>query len=143
MYTSPVLWKNMTFFIGLSWLIYGAIFFDYSDWDIPLSLLMALSTYLTADKLIRAIKARSPLKTALYSLGAWWAVDGSYWLYWSLTDSSVMIREGQWGMSLCLYLLCGFVWTAFDPGKLPTDLPQPPPYLDPPDPVKLETGTVP
>ena len=123
MLITPVIWKNVTFFIGLSWLVYGAISFDYPDWDIPLSFLMAGSTYLTADKLIRAIKTKNPHKTALYSLGAWWAVDGSYWLYWELTDSSVMLREGQWGMSLCLFLLCGFVWTAFDHERHPTNLP--------------------
>lgn len=138
---TPIVWKNITFLIGLSWLIYGAVSFDYPDWDIPLSLLMALSTYLTADRFILAIKAKNPLKVAAYSVGAWWAVDGSYWVYWGLTDTSVMIREGQWGMSLCLYLLCGFVWTAFVPGKLPTILPLHRQDHDQPDPMK--PGNVP
>ncbi|TWO63637.1 hypothetical protein FN976_28460 [Caenimonas sedimenti] len=41
---------------------------------------------------------------------AWWCVDGSYLAYWSVVNPTVMIREGQWAMSLCLFLLCGFVW---------------------------------
>lgn len=117
-------WKNSTFLVGLSWLLYGAIYFEYPDWDIPISILMACSTYLTADKLILSIKQKSYPKIALYSLGAWWSIDGSYCLYWSLVDSSVMIREGQWMMSLCLYLLCGFVWVSLLPEKHPKDLHQ-------------------
>lgn len=116
------IWKNITFSIGLSSLIYGAISLDFPDWDTPLSFLMALSTYLTADRLILAIKQKELPKVALFSLGAWWSIDGVYWLYWSLVDSSVMIREGQWLASLCLYLLCGFLWTGFDPEKLPKAL---------------------
>lgn len=137
------IWKNVTYLIGLSWLIYGALFFGYEDWDIPLSLLMSLSTYLTADHLIRAIKTKNYPNIALYSVGAWWSIDGSYWLYWSLVDSSVMIREGQWVMSLCLYLLCGFVWTAFDSGKHPTNPHPHPANPAQPDPEKLLNGTAP
>lgn len=81
------MWKNISFVIGLAWLIYGAIFFEYPDWDVPLSFLMALSTYLTADRFILAVKARNYLRTALLSVGVWWAVDGSYWLYWSLVPT--------------------------------------------------------
>lgn len=114
------MWKNITFLIGLSWLLYGAIYFDYIDWDVPISLLMALSTYLTADKFIMAIRLLHPKKIFLYSIGTWWSVDGVYWLYWSLTDKTAMIREGQWLASLCLYLLCGMVWSASAFGTLPT-----------------------
>lgn len=113
------IWKNTTFLIGLSWLLYGAAYFDYPDWDIPISFLMAFSTYLTADRFIRSIKKKDYPQIVLWSIGAWWSIDGVYWLYWSLTDKTVMIREGQWAMSLCLYLLCGFVWTLFDSGTLP------------------------
>jgi hypothetical protein len=46
---TQVQWKNGTFAIGLGWLLWGALFLDYPDWDIGLSLLMAASTYVTAD----------------------------------------------------------------------------------------------
>lgn len=35
-------WKLGTFILGLSWLFWGALTFDYPDWDVKLSLLMAL-----------------------------------------------------------------------------------------------------
>lgn len=116
------MWKNVTFAIGFAWLIYGAIYFGYPDWDIPVSFLMAFSTYLTADRFILAIKQKSYPAVALWSLGAWWSIDGVYWVYWSLVDKTAMLREGQWGMSLCLYLLCGMVWTVGCPGRLATVL---------------------
>jgi hypothetical protein len=104
--------KNLIFLVGLAWLIYGAVFFGYPDWDIPLSLLMAFSTYLTADLFVMAIRQKDPRGILLYSPGAWWSIDGVYWLYWTLVDSSVMLRGAQWQMSTCLYLLCGILWTS-------------------------------
>lgn len=130
------MWKNFTFLLGLSWLIYGALCLNLPDWDIKVSLLMAGATYLTADRFIRAIKTKSYSKVALLSVGAWWSIDGVYWLYWSLVDSSVMLRDEQWPTSLCLYLLCGLVWILFDPEKLPTNLPLHHKDPDPVDPMK-------
>jgi hypothetical protein len=127
---SPLVWKNFTYLIGLAWLIYGAMYFDYMDWDINISLLMSLCTYLSADHFIRAIKTKSYPKIALWSIAAWWSIDGVYWLYWSLVEKTAMIREGQWAMSACLYLLCGMIWTAFDSEKHPIDLHQRPKDLD-------------
>jgi hypothetical protein len=115
-------WKLGTFAIGLVWLLYGAAFFDYPDWDYGVSLLMALSTLLTAEWVVstwmdRGRKRLSLRFVLLASLAIWWAVDGSYTLYWSLVNPDVMIREGQWPMSLCLYLLAGFTWRA-DPSAV-------------------------
>lgn len=115
-------WKPLTFLCGLSWLVWGALFLEYPDWDIPLSLLMAVSTYVSADKFTHAYLEGNWKQLLTWTPAAWWAVDGSYWLYWSLVDTSVMIRAGQWPMSLCLYLLAGLVWTAFRPGMPPTGL---------------------
>lgn len=102
--------KLLTFLAGLGWLLYGAVFFDYPDWDVGVSLLMAGSTYLCAAWCWRAwVQLQWRLWPAAFA-AAWWCVDGSYWAYWSLVKPAVMIREGQWAMSLCLFLLCGFVW---------------------------------
>lgn len=101
--------KLLTFSIGLAWLIYGALFFDYPDWDIGVSLVMAASTYLFAEAFWNNLMK---LKlTVLDIVGCWWCVDGAYAVYWSIVDSSVMIRTGQWLMSLCLFLLCGACWS--------------------------------
>lgn len=131
MHLSCLEWKNITFLIGLFSLILGGIFLDYPDWDIALSFLMAGCTYLTADKFITSIKEKSYLMVALFSVGVWVSIDGIYWLYWSLVNTSVMIREGQWLASLCLYLLCGLIWTAFPSGISPTILRQHLTILDP------------
>ncbi len=104
--------KNITFAIGLSWLIYGALYFQYPDWDIPVSLLMAALTYMSADWVMMAIRMRNYRRWPLALFFIWLSVDGVYWAYWHMTDPSVMIRDGQWPMSLCLYLLCGILWTA-------------------------------
>lgn len=105
-----LIWKACTFAFGLSWLIWGALFFGYPDWDIPLSLLMAFSTLVLAEWSVAVLMERRYPLWPLAAAAAWWCVDGSYWLYWSFTRPEVMIREGQWPMSLCLFLLCGFIW---------------------------------
>ncbi len=103
--------KNLTFLAGLGWLIYGALFFNYPDWDVGVSLVMAISTYFSADWVWRAVRERRYTSWPLATILAWWCVDGSYWAYWSVVNPSVMIREGQWQMSLCLFLLCGAIWS--------------------------------
>ena len=98
----------------MGWLLYGAIFFNYPDWDIGICFAMAIPTYLTAEWVWKSIfdwKSDNWLKFIGVPLLTWFCVDGSYWLYWSFVNPSVMIREGQWPMSLCLYLLAGFVWS--------------------------------
>jgi len=102
--------KNITFAIGLAWLLWGALTLGYPDWDVGVSLLMAASTYLFADWCWLAIVRVEPSKWAAVVFYTWWCVDGSYTVYWGLLQPSVMIREGQWPMSLCLFLLAGAVW---------------------------------
>ena len=41
-------WKLATFAIGLGLLIFGSFVFTAPDWDIPISIIMAGFTYLTA-----------------------------------------------------------------------------------------------
>jgi len=41
-------WKLVTFCIAMSWLLYGAIFYDIKDWDISVTLLMGGLAYLMA-----------------------------------------------------------------------------------------------
>ena len=107
--------KNLTFVIGMLWLIYGALFFDYPDWDIGVSLVMGISTYVFAEVVWGGLMNPSKLiRDADWIpvfIAMWWCVDGSYTVYWSIVNPSVMIREGQWPMSLCLFLLCGAIWS--------------------------------
>ena len=114
-----VLWKPATFALGLAWLLWGAAFWDYPDWDAGVYLLMAGSTYLCAGWSVRVLMERRYRLWPVAALLGWWCVDGSYWLYWSLVRPEVMIRDGQWPMSLCLFLLCGFIWRRH-PGTVAT-----------------------
>lgn len=105
--------KNITFLIGLAWLLYGATTFSYLDWDVGVSLVMAFSTYFTADKAIDRLRSLDLSKYPVAILYTWFSVDGSYTIYWFFVDRSVLLamRDGQWLTSLCLFLLCGMIWS--------------------------------
>ena len=103
--------KNLTFAIGLSFLLYGALFFGIQDWDIGVSLVMAFCTYFTAEwviGVIRRLEYRQWFKAAFL---VWFSVQGSYAAYWLLVGHPEKMVEGQWVTSLCLYLLAGAIWT--------------------------------
>lgn len=106
--------KQWTFLAGFAWLVYGALFFGYGDWDIPVSILMAGFTYFCADWCWNAWRNLEWRKWPATVLATWWCVDGVYWLYWSQVNPDAMFREGQWQMSLCLFLLCGVIWSRGD-----------------------------
>jgi hypothetical protein len=104
------MFKNVTFAIGLLLLIIGALTLDYPDWDIGVSVVMAGTTYLTAEYAVLSIYNFDVKRFPASIFFTWLSVDGVYWLYHSLAGN-LMIREGQWPASLCLYLLCGIIWT--------------------------------
>lgn len=104
--------KPITFAIGLAWLLLGAHYFNYPDWDYGVSLSMAIPTYFCAEWVVSQFMDKQYRHWPVAIVATWWCVDGSYWVYWALVDPTVMIREGQWPMSLCLFLLCGFIWRA-------------------------------
>lgn len=104
--------KNVTFSLGLAFLLLGALTFHIQDWDVGVSLVMAFCTYCTADWVVEALRRSEYRKWPLALFFVWFAVDGSYTAYWMLVDESVMLRGAQWMPSLCMYLLCGVIWSA-------------------------------
>jgi hypothetical protein len=104
----------LTFAIGLSMLIYGAVAYRLPDWDIGVSLLMATLTYLSAPwviSVISKIRYISTSKLLLAIFFTWLSVDGCYWAYWTIVDTNALVmREHQYLTSLCLYLMCGMFW---------------------------------
>lgn len=102
--------KGITLLLGLLALLYGAMFLDYPDWDIGISLLMAFATLATVQWSVSVLWELRLRWVPLAVFYTWLCVDGVYWAYWSLVRPEVMIREGQWLASLCLYLLCGMIW---------------------------------
>jgi hypothetical protein len=104
-------WKLATLLVGMTWLFYGATYLDMPDWDYGISIVMGLLAYITAPWSLSVVLNRrwKYLLVALFL--AWFTIDGSYWLYWSIVDSSVLfMRIAQWPASTLLYLLAGVVW---------------------------------
>ena len=102
-------WKLATFAIGMSWLIWGAFYYQYSDWDIGISLLMGILAYLSAPWATRVIITRQWKKVPL-ALFCWFVtVDLVYYTYHTLMGNE-MIRLENFLTSTCLYWLCGFIW---------------------------------
>ena len=108
--TTPMKLKLLSFLVGLGLLIAGALWLDYPDWDIGISLVMAIATFATAQCSASVLWERRWKWLALAAFWTWLSVDGVYWAYWSYVRPSAMIREGQWLASLCLYALCGVIW---------------------------------
>ena len=50
-------WKVTTFAIGMAMLLYGAVTFGFSDWDVGVSILMGGLTYLSAPWSVHVIVA--------------------------------------------------------------------------------------
>lgn len=110
-------WKLFTFFIGMSWLIYGAVCFNISDWDIGISIIMGMLTFLfsswTIHVIYRSIFQRPRLWFIWLSAAlavSWFTIDGSYWLYHSILKHQ-MLRKDNFFASFTLYFLAGFIWS--------------------------------
>ncbi len=108
-YTRP--WKLVTLALGITLLIIGSFYYEAPDWDIPISLIMALLAYLTAPWSIRVILERKWKLWPAMLFATWFTVDGSYWLYWHFTNPAALVmRDANFFASLPLYGICGCVW---------------------------------
>lgn len=108
-------WKNTTFMVGLGLLLIGAQAKIAPDWDYGVSIIMAGLTYCTASRTVFAISSRTLRQWPRAVFDTWLAVDGAYVIYWFFVDRSALImRDVQWPVSLCLYLMCGLIWLLDD-----------------------------
>ena len=105
-------WKLFALFAGLALLVLGSYFFPAPDWDIPISVIMAFFSYLTAAWSLRVIVERRWKYFPLMLFFTWFTVDGCYWIYWSQKDPEALasMRDVNFLASLVLYAMCGFVW---------------------------------
>ena len=105
-------WKLATFAIGLGLLIVGSVAFSAPDWDIPISVIMATFTYVTAGWSMHALVERRWRDWPLMLLVTWWSVDGCYAFYWGWVDPQALewMRSANAPASLSLYWMCGLVW---------------------------------
>src|ERR1035437_2357261 len=105
-------WKLVTLALGISLLIIGSFYYEAPDWDIPISLIMAILAYLTAPWSLRVIVERSWRLWPAMLFATWFTVDGSYWIYWHFKNPVALelMREANFLASLSLYGMCGVVW---------------------------------
>ena len=105
-------WKLASLACGIALLIAGAIWVRAPDWDIPVSLIMALFAYLTAPWCLRMLLGLRWRTWPWVALVTWWSVDGCYALYWSWRNPLALeqMRDANLMASLGLYGLCGLVW---------------------------------
>lgn len=93
-------------------LILGSFYFQAPDWDIPISIIMAVFAYLTAPWSLRVILERTWRLWPAMLLATWFTVDGCYAIYWHFKDPVAleMMRDVNFPASLSLYGMCGIVW---------------------------------
>jgi hypothetical protein len=105
-------WKLFTLTIGIALLIWGSFHYQAPDWDIPISLIMALLTYLLAPWSLRVIMGRQWKNWPAMLFVTWFTVDGCYAIYWYFKDPVAleMMRSANFPASLSLYGICGVLW---------------------------------
>ena len=105
-------WKLGSLSVGIALLVLGSIFTPVPDWDIPVSLIMAMSTYITAPCSLNAI-LRLRYRHWLWAIFfTWLSVDGLYAVYWYFRNPEALwaMRDANFTASLCLYGLCAGIW---------------------------------
>ena len=107
-------WKLLSLFIGLTMLIYGAVAYNISDWDIGISVIMAGYTYISAPFFCKTVFAAYKGKTTIQNILMatimfWFTVDGCYVLYHAAMHNETFRLENFY-VSSCLYLICGIIW---------------------------------
>ncbi|RAP57081.1 hypothetical protein [Oleiagrimonas sp. MCCC 1A03011] len=105
-------WKLGSLLAGIGLLIAGSFYYRAPDWDVPISIIMAVVTYLTAPWSLRVVVERRWRYLPLAMFFTWFSVDGCYWLYWRARDpvALALMRDANFPASLSLYAMCGLIW---------------------------------
>lgn len=110
-------WKLATLALGIILLLIGSVVMPAPDWDVGVSFVMAILTYLTAPWFIHTLRRLNWKMIPLALFFAWFSIDGCYWLYWSaVKPEALFMRPANAFASTFLYLLMGMVW--MHPGSL-------------------------
>jgi hypothetical protein len=105
-------WKLFSLACGIALLFAGSYRYAALDWDIPISLIMAILTYLTAPWSLRVVLERRWKLLPLALFATWFTVDGCYWIYWHFKNPMALewMREANFPASLSLYGACAVIW---------------------------------
>jgi hypothetical protein len=106
-------WKLATLAIGIALLVVGSFIYDAPDWDIPISIIMAVVAYGTAPWCMRVLVERRWRAAPLALLLTWFGVDGCYALYWAAVDPRALelMRDANAPASLSLFMAVGLLWS--------------------------------
>ena len=103
-------WKLVTFFLGLTFLLYGAAYWDYMDWNWLNSVVMACLTYLMAPwATYKLIYRKNLLHTLCALVVAFLVIDTSYAVSNRIMGAPVF-HIANFGASTMLFFSCGFLW---------------------------------
>jgi hypothetical protein len=105
-------WNLATLAVGIALLIGGSFYYQAPDWDIPISLIMAIFAYFTAPWSMRVLVERKWRLWPLMLFFTWFTVDGCYAIYWYFRNPVALeqMRDANFPASLTLYGMCGLVW---------------------------------
>jgi hypothetical protein len=105
-------WKLASLTIGIGLLILGSFYYQAPDWDIPISIIMAIFAYLAAPWSLRVILERKWRLWPAMLFATWFTVDGCYAIYWHFKNPAALdlMREANFPASLSLYGICGVIW---------------------------------
>ncbi|MBR0071997.1 MAG: hypothetical protein IJP87_06625, partial [Campylobacter sp.] len=94
-------WKLFTLACGIGLLIIGSFVTPAIDWDIPISFIMGIATYIFAPITARSLFRRYWKCLPLGVFGAWLSIDGVYWAYWAWQNPEALdaMRGIQWQTS--------------------------------------------
>jgi hypothetical protein len=105
-------WKLASLAAGILLLVLGSILTPALDWDIPISVIMAFCTYLTAPCSLRALLERNWRAATFALFSTWLSVDCCYTFYWHFKNPAALdaMRSANAPASLALYGICGAIW---------------------------------
>lgn len=111
-------WKLVTLALGIGVLILGAKYYQFPDWDIPVSFIMAICTYCSAPWVIDTLVKFNWRKFWLAAIWVELSVDFGYHLYWTFHALAMIdnhhlaaldMREVNFPASLVLYFAFGLI----------------------------------
>lgn len=102
-------WKLATLAIGVGLMIAGVFYYRISDWDVGISIVMPVLTYITAPWCVRVFLGRHFRLYPAALFWTWFTVDGIYWFYHRFVGNE-MLRAENFTTSTPLFLLMGCFW---------------------------------
>jgi len=109
-------WKLVTFAIAMATLIYGALYYRFSDWDVGVTIVMGGLTYLTAPWSVQTIadSIRYRKRYWIYQIiaalfVAFFVIHWSYMIYHGLVGNQTMPLWNLYA-STPIYFLAGITW---------------------------------